>query len=64
MTFRTLRFREFLIDDAGAEIVEFAIVLATFTVITMSAISILGSAASAGINADQNSLSNGAVNPP
>jgi Flp pilus assembly pilin Flp len=64
MTFRTLRFREFLKDDAGAEIVEFAIVLASFTVITMSAISVLGNAASYGINLNQNSLSAGAVNPP
>jgi Flp pilus assembly pilin Flp len=64
MTIRCLRLRDFLIDEAGAEVVEFAIVLASFTIITMSAVSMLGTYASAGVNADVNSLSNGAMNPP
>jgi len=64
MTIRSLRLRDFLIDDAGAEVVEFAIVLATFTIITMSAVSVLGQTAANSVNNDSNALTNGALNPP
>jgi Flp pilus assembly pilin Flp len=64
MTIHFLRLREFLIDDAGAEIVEFAIILASFTIITMSALSVLGATASNSVSNDSGSLSNGALNPP
>lgn len=64
MKIRSLRLREFLIDDAGAEIVEFAIVLASFTIITMSAVSYLGAVAAGSVNNDSGSLSNGALDPP
>jgi Flp pilus assembly pilin Flp len=64
MSIQSLRFREFLIDDAGAEIVEFAIILASFTIITLSAVSYLGATASSRVGTDSYSLSNGALNPP
>jgi Flp pilus assembly pilin Flp len=64
MMIRSLRLREFLIDDGGAEIVEFAIILASFTIITMSALSYLGSQASAQVSTQSGSLTNGALNPP
>jgi Flp pilus assembly pilin Flp len=64
MTMRRLRLRELLIDEAGAEIVEFAIILASFTIITMSAVSYLGAAAAGQVGNDSNGLSNGALNPP
>jgi Flp pilus assembly pilin Flp len=64
MMIRSLRFLEFLIDDSGAEIVEFAIILASFTIITMSALSYLGSQASSSVATQSGSLSNGALNPP
>jgi Flp pilus assembly pilin Flp len=64
MTMHSLRLREFLYDDAGAEIVEFAIILASFTLIAMSAVSFLGTTANTNIGNDTYSLSNGALNPP
>jgi len=59
-----IRFREFLRDDAGAEVVEFAIILASFTIITLAAVSYLDLQAQLGVNNDSNSLSNGALSPP
>jgi Flp pilus assembly pilin Flp len=64
MTIHRLRLREFLNDDAGAEIVEFAIILASFTIIAMSAVSFMGTTANSNIGNDTYSLSNGALNPP
>ncbi len=59
-----LSLREFLLDDAGAEVVEFAIILCSFTIITMIAVGTLGSFASTQVNNDANGLSNGALTPP
>jgi Flp pilus assembly protein TadG len=56
--------REFLLDDAGAEVVEFAIILSSFTIITMLAVGYLGNVASTQVNNDANGLSNGALTPP
>ena len=64
MDLRSLRWSRFLIDDSGAEIAEFAIILASFTIITMSAVSVLGQTAANSVSGDSNSLSAGALNPP
>jgi Flp pilus assembly pilin Flp len=60
----SLRFRDFLVDESGAEVVEFAIILASFTIITLTAVSYLGSAASTNVGNDSQGLTNGALNPP
>ncbi len=60
----TTRFRDFLIDESGAEIVEFAIILASFTIITMTAVAYLGTSANNNVGNDSQGLSNGALNPP
>jgi Flp pilus assembly pilin Flp len=64
MTIRSLRLREFVNDDSGAEIIEFAIILASFTIIALSAVSFMGTTANTNIGQDTYSLSNGALNPP
>jgi len=60
----SLRFRDLLVDESGAEVVEFAIILASFTIITLTAVSYLGSTAATNVGSDAQGLSNGALNPP
>lgn len=59
-----LSLREFIFDDSGAEVVEFAIILASFTIITLTAVSYLGAAANSNVGNDSQGLTNGALNPP
>ncbi|MGH7728432.1 MAG: Flp family type IVb pilin [Vulcanimicrobiaceae bacterium] len=58
------RIREFAADDSGSEIVEYAIILAVFVVITVSAIGVVGNVASSQVNGNAAGMQSAAVSTP
>jgi Flp pilus assembly protein TadG len=54
--------REFLSDESGQELAEFALILSVFSILAMGAFAFISALASNQLNAQQSSLNNAAVN--
>jgi Flp pilus assembly pilin Flp len=52
---------DFLLDDSGSELAEYALVLTAFTLIAMAAVDVLGQTGNAQVENDETSYSNAFV---
>lgn len=61
MSSRTCSPADFLFDESGSELAEYALVMTAFTVIALVAVNVLGNTGNAEVESDETSYSNAFV---